>query len=269
MLTCDFNGRLGNNLFQIATTISLAKKTNTEFILPETTSAGHRGNLYVDLSMFSYKFNRGQLDFFETYDEKGFEYSEIPVSKDLKIRGFFQSWKYFEDIKQDLIETYFCPNKEIKEKLKKYPITENSLGISVRRGDYLMLQYNHCVLSSDYYQNAIDKHFSNGVDSIYVFSDDLDWCRSIFGDDCFYIKEDIGTQLFLMTNMKHMIMSNSTFSWWGAYLNIRNGTIIAPNPWFGENYKDKNTNDLYYPNWKILDHYPIIQDYTITQNMFD
>jgi hypothetical protein len=269
MLTCDFNGRLGNNLFQIATTISSAKKANVDFILPKTTSAGHRGNLNVDLSMFSYSFIRGEMDNFEAYDEKNFQYEEIPTSSNLKLRGFFQSWKYFESIKQDLIDTYFRPNEMISEKLKKYPTTENSLGISVRRGDYLMLQHNHCVLSQDYYQHAINEYFQNNVDSVYVFSDDLDWCESIFGPDCNYVKEDAGTQLFLMANMKHLIMSNSTFSWWGAYLNTKQGLIIAPDPWFGPNYKDKNTEDLYYPSWIILKHESTIQPYTLTQNMFD
>jgi hypothetical protein len=270
MITCDFNGRLGNNLFQIATVISLAKKHNTDFIFPLNTWAGHRGKLPVDLSIFNYNFSRGDIEIENGYEEKNFHYDPIEINNiNFKISGFFQSWKYFNDIKEDLLNKYFIPNNNILENLKKYTITDNSLGISVRRGDYLMLQENHCVLSSDYYQNAINKYFQNNIDSIYIFSDDLEWCQNIFGSNCIYINEDVGTQLFLMTKIKHLIMSNSTFSWWGAYLNCKNGTIISPNPWFGPNYKNKNTKDLYYLDWVIIEHEIQKQVFSFTKNMFD
>jgi hypothetical protein len=117
-----------------------------------------------------------------------------------------------------------------------------------------MLQHNHCVLSLEYYQNAIDKYFQNNVDSIYIFSDDIEWCKTVFGADVTYVTENVGTQLFLMCKMKHLILSNSTFAWWGAYLNQCNGIIVAPNPWFGPYNVSKDTSDLYYPTWKIESH---------------
>jgi hypothetical protein len=95
MITCNFHGRLGNNLFQIATLISLADKMGVDFILPYLTHAGHRGDIPVDLSMFGYDFKRGECDVVDEYHEKVFEYVEIPYQDKLKIGGFFQSWKYF------------------------------------------------------------------------------------------------------------------------------------------------------------------------------
>ena len=62
MITCDFHGRLGNNLYQIATVAAIADKVGTDFILPATTWAGHRGHIPVDLSMFEYDFARGTCD---------------------------------------------------------------------------------------------------------------------------------------------------------------------------------------------------------------
>jgi hypothetical protein len=269
MITCNFHGRLGNNLFQIATLVSLSKKLNVDFILPEFTHAGHRGDIPVDLNMFEYDFKRGVCDTEIEYNEKTFEYSEIIPQDKLKLGGFFQSWKYFEDVKDILLSTYFTPSNQVTQSLLKYNISPNSLGISVRRGDYLMLQHNHCVLDTSYYQEAINTYFTNNTDQIYIFSDDLDWCKQIFGNDVIYVQDDIGTQLFLMSKMKHLIMSNSTFSWWGAYLNQNNGIIISPDPWFGPNYKDKNTKDLYYPSWIKNKHNIIQQPFTITQNMYD
>lgn len=269
MITCNFNGRLGNNLFQIATVASIADKVGVDFILPEITHAGHRGDIGVDLSMFDYKFNRGTCDVEVEYHEKKFEYSEITPLDNLKVGGFFQSAKYFDDIKDLLINKYFKPSKEISDMLLKYNISENSLGISVRRGDYLMLQHNHCVLTANYYQDVINKHFKNNIDQIYIFSDDIEWCKSVFGDQVNYVENSIGVQLFLMSKMKHLIMSNSTFAWWGAYLNQNNGIIVAPTPWFGPNNSYINTDDLYYPTWTKFKHNIMQQDYTVTQNMFN
>jgi len=269
MITCDFNGRLGNNLFQIATLISISEKLKVDFILPEYTHAGHRGKIHVNLDMFGYDFKQGICDDIEfEHNEKVFEYIEIEPQDKLKIKGFFQSWKYFEDIKDLLLSKYFIPSKNILQPLSKYKITSNSLGISIRRGDYLMLQHNHCVLSTDYYQEILDMYFSTNIDQIFIFSDDLDWCKQIFGDKVTYVQDDIGVQLFLMTKMKHLIMSNSTFAWWGAYLNNNDGIIIAPDPWFGPNYKDKNVKDLYYPSWIKFKHTPINQPFTLTPNMY-
>ncbi len=72
-----------------------------------------------------------------------------------------------------------------------------------------------------------------------------------------------------MSKLKHLILSNSTFAWWGAYLNQNNGIILAPDPWFGPNNADKNTSGLYYPTWSVLKHTPIMHPYTLTQNMFN
>lgn len=272
MITCTFNGRLGNNLFQIATTISLAKKLNCDFAIPVTTWAGHRGRRTVDLSMFQYSFNRKEneeLNLEKSYNEVEFHYMPLDIQDNTRLSGFYQSWKYFDDIRRELLNVYFSPSDIIKDSLLKYDISSNSLGISVRRGDYLMLQHNHCVLSTEYYQNVINAYFQNNIDSIYVFSDDIDWCRNVFGNDVNYIEDSIGTQLFLMSKMKHLILSNSTFAWWGAYLNQNDGIIVAPDPWFGPSYNDKNTTDLYYPSWIKFNHQTIAQPFTQSHNMFN
>lgn len=268
MITCTFNGRLGNNLFEIANVISVAKKSGDNFILPEKTWAGHRGYRYVDLSMFDYDFPRGEVECENEYNEKNFHYEEIPAKKNTKLSGFFQSWKYFENIKQDIINEYFTPNKKISTRLEQIRVSENSLGISVRRGDYLMLQNNHCVLSTKYYQTCIDNHFAN-VDQVFVFSDDPGWCKQVFGEEAIFVDESIGVQLFLMAKIKNLILSNSTFAWWGAYLNQQNGIIIAPDPWFGPDYADKDTRDLYPIEWKIEKHAIEFETYVITENMYN
>lgn len=269
MIACNFHGRLGNNLFQIATLISLSKKLNVDFILPEFTHAGHRGDISVDLSMFKYSFNRGEFTAEFEYNEKSFEYCDIEPKDNLKISGFFQSWEYFEDVKELLLTEYFTPSDDVIQSLFKYNISKNSLGISVRRGDYLMLQHNHCVLDIPYYQEVLNTHFQNNIDQVFIFSDDLEWCKSVFGPEVNYVQDSIGTQLFLMSKMKHLILSNSTFAWWGAYLNQNNGIIVTPNPWFGPSNANIDTKGLYYKDWIIQNHTIVSHDYHLTPNMFN
>lgn len=267
MVSTSFNGMLGNNLFQAAAIISIAQDLQEDFILPEKSWAGHRGLRDSDLSIFGYQFLRGDHQFETEYHEKNFFYEEIPAQRGMRINGFFQSWKYFDKNRDVLLNKYFIPSERVSSRLDQIDISENSLGICVRRGDYLMLQNNHCVLSVEYYQNSINKHFSE-VDQVFVFSDDYDWCRQVFGDSVNYVDESVGVQLFLMSKLPNLLLANSTFSWWGAYLNQRNPKVIAPSPWFGPGNSHINTADLYYPNWNIEHHTIEQQPYSITENMY-
>lgn len=272
MVSCVFNGRLGNNLFQIANVISISTKLDTDFLIPEYTHCGHRGTRPVDLSLFNHPFKRGKFISKHNLGESQFKYKPIEIVNDMNISGFYQSWKYFEDIREELLGKYFAPSETVIKSLTKYDVLPiNTLGISVRRGDYLMLQNNHCVLPATYYQEVIDKYFMDKtIEAIYIFSDDIEWCKTIFGDTVNYVQDDIGTQLFLMGRMKHFIMSNSTFAWWGMYLSQRtDGLVIAPDPWFGPDLKDTYTNDLYYPTWIKHEHTPVFEPFQMTDKFFD
>ena len=260
MIHSKLHGRIGNNLFSIATGLAQAKKLNTNLTISKNAVAGHYGILPVDLSLFNYKFDQiDEVDFTKTYNEIDMHYNEINIQDNTILNGIFGSWKYFDHIRDELCNKYFTPSLDIAKKLNEYDISKNSLGISVRRGDFLMLQHNHCVLSIDYYQESINEYFQNNIDSIYVFSDDIPWCKQVFGDSVFYVDDSPAVQLFLMTKMKHFIMSNSTFAWWGAYLNQNNGIIIAPDPWLGPAYDTSNTNDIYHPSWIRKTHFRTFQ----------
>lgn len=106
-----------------------------------------------------------------------------------------------------------------------------SVALHVRRGDYL-IHPNHLVLPLQYYQNALMYIDALKKDvEVFVFSDDLDWCREHF-EDCHFVElpEDY-LEFELMRECKHFITANSTFSWWAAYLSM-NSTIIAPKKWW-------------------------------------
>jgi len=255
-------------MFQVAATLFVAKNSGDDVIFPHTTYAGHRGIIPVDLSVFGYNFPRGDLPSENAkHEEKEDAYFPVPYHKNLTLSGFYQSYQYFEDIKDELINKYFVPNADIASRLSKMNISPSATGVSIRRGDYLMLQQNHCVLGEEYYAEAFDKYCTDS-DQLYVFSDDFDWCRQTFGGNVIYVNEDIGFQLFLMTKMKNLVLSNSTFAWWGAYLNTQGGNVVIPDPWYGPNY-DGRGKGLFYPSWKVLKHNRRMQTYQMSANMFN
>lgn len=168
----------------------------------------------------------------EYYDEV----YELDRLHSYMLRGNWVNEKYFHDIRDEVVSAFNFPeitdkhNLEIEESIR----LRESVGIHVRRGDYIHNGYN---LSDEYYINAVKEIEVRlkGKLVFFVFSDDIDYCKSLFGsDDRFvYVNNNHGNDSFrdmqLMSLCKHNIIANSTFSFWGAYLNRNNNKIvIAP-----------------------------------------
>lgn len=116
-----------------------------------------------------------------------------------------------------------------------------SAGIHIRRGDYLYEPSFMNICDLDYYERAIAEIVSDGKKhDFYIFSNDMDWCKEhisplLKGHNIVYVTHNVGTKscwdMFLMTHCKDLIIANSSFSWWGAFLNMQNGRVIAPKKW--------------------------------------
>ncbi len=185
-----------------------------------------------------------QTNFFETKDNA-------------LIIGYWQSEKYFKlhekQIRNDfIIDDHFLNG--IEENKAKV-LGSNSVSLHVRRGDYVTnthSNYFHGVCGINYYEDAV-KFISNSVSNLelFVFSDDIEWCKENLKFN--YAINFIDTKsaykdLYLMQNCKHNIIANSSFSWWGAWLNKSESKIVvAPKKWFADELI--NTNDLYPENW--------------------
>ena len=132
--------------------------------------------------------------------------------------------------------------------------TKYTVSLHIRRGDYLKLQHLHRVLTLEYYKKAI-KYFTS-EHTFVIFSDDIEWCKSNIGSYfkyVEYIQDEDYVELFLMSKCQHNIIANSSFSWWGAYLNTYKKKItIAPKKWFGPK-GFKNVDDLFLKNWILID----------------
>lgn len=196
------------------------------------------------------------------YIQHDFGYNKLDFinSKgNLYLEGYWQSEKYFNDVK-DIIRKEFTfknkltnKNKEIAELIKN----NNSISIHVRRGDYISnpeaAQVHGGICNLEYYKNALDIIKNNVLNPQFlVFSDDMDWVKNNLNlQDCTYVdwneKENSYIDMQLMSLCKHNIIANSTFSWWGAWLNNNSDKIvIAPKKWFNTN---ANTEDLIPESW--------------------
>lgn len=148
--------------------------------------------------------------------------------------GYFQSEKYWDE-NSTFVRFLFEPSDFVVEQLARYEYLFDGVTccIHVRRGDYLNLQHYHPVVTSDYINRAKLLLSDNKVAKFLVFSDDIPWCKeNLIGDEYFFIENEKDyVELFLMVRCDYKIISNSTFSWWGAYLSGGKGTTIAPKIW--------------------------------------
>ena len=242
MIISKIQGGLGNQMFQYAYGKHLSYKYNTELRL-DTRFYDYPGTPKREftLNKFPNTFPNTDMKLSLTGQvykiDDDFKYKELPnpLNDNYYLDGYWQSEKYFKE-SSDLIRKDFQPSKEVISKLIKTPLIEtNTISLHIRRTDYVTSNGYHPVQSIEYYKNAID--LIGDYDNIFVFSDDLKWCKDnlnfknmIFMDD-FTDVED----LHLMSLCNHNIIANSSVSWWGAWLN-NNGDkkVIAPSKWFGD-----------------------------------
>ena len=275
-----YMGRLGNQMFQFASTLGIANRLNLIARFPLENCLNYQGigpfdpktgsaiQVKCDLAECfeisqEYFIPRGQIESSSYYQEKEFEYN--PALADIQdgcsLSGYFQTEKYFREFRE-LLLSQFSFKSSYKDSAESYIQTIRKANkdavlasIHVRRGDYVMYPDHHPTCSFEYYNNAIEKLFSENSDTIFlVFSDDIEWCNSVFNDPR-YIISDLNnsyTEMCAMSLCDHNIIANSSFSWWGAWLNTNpDKTVIAPDRWFGP-AMGKDVSDVYCKNWIII-----------------
>lgn len=272
MIYVNPTGGLGNILFQIAATHILAIENNDSLCLLNTKKCIYDLDIDIRLAtkhadIYNYIFNRfnrednilpifdkNQTSSTVTDDNKykkiiyPFQYKRMIYSKDCQYVGYFQSEKYFKH-KRDEVLKIFRPAPEFDDKINSYSNLFNSIGIHVRRGDYVKQHKGRMIyLDINYYKKALSL-LPNDL-NVLVFSDDITWCRENFiGDRFKYIDEPDYICIYLMSKMKYGVIANSTFGWWGFWLG-NSEKIIAPKEWFGQGVIHKNYEyDIVPENW--------------------
>lgn len=242
-------GRFGNQMFQYATLLSVAKRTGYIPILSipqKSTNSYQRFVLDEAFNSLSIKHEFIQVPS-KTYQEKSlrFDDSIFLVEDETNIVGYFQSEKYFDSIKKDL-KYEFKFKEHIRDAVdSRYSYLKDDYLVSlhVRRGDYVKLQDTHPLCTKEYYRNAID--FMPKDAKLLVISDDINWCKENLQDMSTNIIYSENTSsyedMYLMTKCKSNIIANSSFSWWGAWL-ADGDLVVAPKQWFGINSPNDSTD---------------------------
>ena len=226
-------GRLGNMLWQISATISHALKYNDTFLFPDW---DQKSLFNIPHTAFTQK-----LATLRTSEEPHFHYSPIPYWGSMNLHGYYQSYLYWQDHK-DIIKQYLTPTLQVGN--------INKTALHVRRTDYLTHKGCYQILDrTNYYDKALE-HIS--PKEVLIFSDDIAWCKSQFTENMFEFSE-VENEVYDLANMiscENVIIANSSFSWWGAYLNAHNNkVVVAPKRWFGPQLSMHNTKDLIPPEW--------------------
>ncbi len=266
MIHFTLRGGLANMMFQIAAVKSIAMDNNTDCSFHSLDNHLTYLNQHRHLNRrmgdaFEYK----KLNFIKDlrtdplpqnvipyYYPFHYEHKEL-IGEEIGLDGFFQSEKYFKNNEKE-IRFLFRPTDEIVETIKeRYSdlLTYRTTSIHVRRGDYLNHPNHHPVQTLDYYRQALSLT-KDVTDKYVIFSDDVAWCKSVFiGDEFIFIENEKDyIELYLMSMCNNNIIANSSFSWWGAWLNNHQDKIVVgPINWFGIAYRTWNTNDVLPNEW--------------------
>jgi len=235
MISTKLQGGLGNWLFQIAAGETIAKQVNKKYFISNLVDKSHHSNInYFDNIFKNWKevisnnipvteIYEPSFDFFDWNNILGSQTSPVCLI------GYFQNYKY---VSNDFIEK-LAFDKSI---IEKYPKLENSAFIHIRGTDYKN-HWLHDVGLDNYYNKAIsmfskDTHF-------YVFTNDKYYAltKSFLKDiSCTFVNENEVDSLYLMSQCKiGGICANSSFSWWGAYLNPKR-MITMPSKWYNQSH---------------------------------
>ena len=257
MVYSTLTDRIGNLLFQIAAGASLAKKHNTNYqgcvidkLVPEGITLAEYIDQYKENILRKINMSNGIPEESVEYIQPAFSYSPVPYFENIRLSGYYQSEKFFD--KKLVAELFSIDDKSKKHIEESYgEIFKNEIiSINVRRGDYLKRPLRQPICEMPYFKKAIN-YF--GRDKRYlIISDDIEWCKKKFiGDNYLFIDDEPPViDLYLQTYCTHNIISNSTFSWWGAWLNPNvNKIVVAPKNWFGVQMKELDTKDLIPDNW--------------------
>ena len=253
-------GGLGNSLFQYSTLIAVSEEYGYQVKIP-----------YENKSYFEPSYDAMCFSIFDGFkkiyeplskeDTINYIISEDSLAydpnllKDVKdntsLHGYFQCEKYFAKHRDKILETLTPTGYTYAFALNFFnnageteidPTTCTS--VHIRRGDYLKKSEYYNILDKDYYNKAIEE---SNTENYILFSDDPDWCKENFkGDNYFFNQKDCSpyADLLCMSLCKNNIIANSSFSWWGAWMNQnKDKKVIAPKVWF--NPEIKKVNPLY------------------------
>lgn len=235
-----YSGRLGNQMFQYAALKAISLLMKQPIMLPDNTNIKQDGCFdFTNNKWIPYKLDL--LDGFDLNCQIGEIKNDVIV-----LEGYFQTYSHILKYEKEIIEEFKFKSHIFEKCLQIIHLYKNPVSIHVRRDDYIK-HPNYWNITPEYIQGALS-YFNDDEYTFLVFSDDIEWCKEVFPEGVVFIEG--GNQfedLCLMSLCKHNIIANSSYSWWGAFLNTNpNKRIIAPKNWFNT---PTDLTDLYPKNW--------------------
>ena len=256
------NGRLGNQMFQYASLVGIAKNRGFEYVIPDHSSGYDWGGRDHHQLQHCFKMENlgnsygkvyGDIVELEQYHFCEELFNECPDN--VTLHGHFESYKYFQNAEKE-IRTDYQFKDNIIEEVSKFNIKnklDRPVCVIVRRGDFLQFQDCHPVCTEEYYSECISNFDKDR--QFLILSDDIEWCktRDVFSGSNFIFNDFVPEKIYkghydmcLSSLCEDFIISNSTFAWWCAWLgNSKTKKVYSPTPWFGPTYGDWDTSDLY------------------------
>ncbi len=272
---------LGNQLFMIFALVSYAFDHGINYMIKSHLNNTMNGTkTYWNTILDSFQDKIYENNEIETeYLEPSFDYNKLPdtlASSEYIIKGFFQSYKYFEHNYEKILEIMNLKKKinDVKNEYG-YLIKEKTIALHFRIGDYVGLQNYHCIKGPEYYINALralDNELKIKGENIQEYTI-LYFCQThdkycvdqmlniiqnmnYFNYKFVAVPDDIEDwkQMLLMSLCDHFIIANSTFSWFGAYLCEKKDKLVCyPQIWFGPALAGThNIKDLCPLSWKAI-----------------
>ncbi len=254
MIACDLIGRMGNQMFQIATTIALSIENECQFVIPEfSLNRAHWPNYFTHFPKVPEEYEPSVI----YREDRNFKYAPIPYTPGMKIHGYFQSEKYFAAHRETIIKAFGF------SWVQMHGIT----GIHIRRGDYVKLADKHPPVPYEYTRGsvtAIRDTLYVSRQELLVFSDDIQWCKEhkheLFPDGIRVMFAEGScpiADMVLLSCCENQIISNSTFSWWAAWLNQNpRKMVISPSAknWFGPGNAHLDASDIIPESWIKIEY---------------
>ncbi|HAI84716.1 MAG TPA: hypothetical protein DCL43_13710 [Chitinophagaceae bacterium] len=281
------DGGLGNQLFQYAFIKSIGLKYGIDYFadISAYTEAKGRGSFELNKlnvpqqRIISHKNIVKHIHFLRLlrklpkmplsnfFIERDVNFDQAATQKCYRLYyGYFQSYKYFEDIKEALRSEFTCNIADVTSFANEIKSCNNAIALHVRRGDYLSNKKaasKMAHLTDEYYTSALNLLKSQLADArVFIFSNDIDWVTNVLVKklsviapctivDTSSMAHAALIDFSLMKMCKHQIIANSTFSWWSAYLNpYPNKLVVAPSKWYQA--IKHNLSDLYPSEWIVV-----------------
>lgn len=271
-----FNGGLGNQMFQYAFYLRMRHESPLSFFIFDTEQSrgchngfeldkvfhidcGWKTKYYRKVNKYS---QRMIGPFNEIVQKNSLEYDPSLMKEHHVLSsytGYWQSEEYFKPVEKSVRKAFTFREELLSEKTietSAYLRSINSVSVHIRRGDYLRDPDYYGLCTTDYYNKSISLLKERIPNALFVFiSDDVDWARqSIKCENAFYVDWNNGKNswqdMYLMSCCKHNIVANSSFSWWGAWLNPNpEKTVVTPKPWFDYS----SDYDIVPSNWQRIE----------------